>query len=54
VTADTGADGEPLPPRDPVGCIMVALRAGCGMAALQILMALAIILAALFSLLFFR
>jgi hypothetical protein len=47
-------DGEPLPARDPAGCLMVALRAGCGMAALQILMALAIILAALFSLLFFR
>lgn len=54
MTADADDDGEPLPPRDSVGCVMVALRAGCGMAALQILMALAIILAALFSLLFFR
>lgn len=54
MTADAGPDDEPLPPRDPVGCVMVALRAGCGMAALQILMALAILLAALFSLLFFR
>jgi hypothetical protein len=51
---DADGDGEPLPPRDPAGCMMVALRAGCGMAALQILMALGILLAALLSLLFFR
>jgi hypothetical protein len=46
--------GEPLPPRDPGGCLWVIARAGCGMAGLQILMALAIILAALLSLLLFR
>lgn len=51
---DADADGESLPPRDPAGCMMVAFRAGCGMAALQILMALGILLAALLSLLFFR
>lgn len=54
MSEDADAGGEPLPPRDPGGCLMVALRAGCGMAALQILMALGIILAALLSLLFFR
>jgi hypothetical protein len=46
--------GEPLPPRDTAGCIVVAARAGCGMAILQILMALAILAAALVSLLLFR
>jgi hypothetical protein len=33
---------------------MAALRVGCGMAALQIIMFLAILMAALVSLLFFR
>jgi hypothetical protein len=51
---DVGAGGEPLPPRDPVGCLYFAARVGCGMAILQILMALAIILVALISLFFFR
>lgn len=51
---DVDADGEPLPPRDHAGCFYVAARAGCGMALIQILMALGIILAALISLLFFR
>jgi hypothetical protein len=48
------AGGEDLPPRDHVGCLLAALRLGCGMMLLQGLMFLAIILAALFSLLFFR
>jgi hypothetical protein len=48
------AEDEPLPPRDNVGCLILALRTGCGMALIQILMALGIILAALLSLLFFR
>jgi hypothetical protein len=51
---DVDADGEPLPPRDNVGCVLLALRTGCGMALIQILMALGILLAALISLLFFR
>jgi hypothetical protein len=51
---DADAGGEPLPPRDHAGCFYVAARAGCGMAAIQILMALGIIFAALISLLFFR
>lgn len=51
---DSDGGGEPLPRRDPGGCLWVIARAGCGMAALQILMALAIILAALISLLLFR
>jgi hypothetical protein len=46
--------GEDLPPHDTVGCLYAAARVGCGMMVLQILMALAIIFAALFSLLFFR
>lgn len=46
--------GEDLPPRDNVGCLLVAIRTGCGMMLIQALMALAIILAALVSLLFFR
>lgn len=54
MSAEQDADGEPLPPRDNVGCILAAARLGCGMAILQILMALAILLAALFSFLFFR
>jgi hypothetical protein len=48
------AGGEDLPPRDHVGCLIVALRTGCGMILLQAIMAAAIIVAALFSLLFFR
>jgi hypothetical protein len=54
LSADLEPGGEPLPPRDPGGCLWVIARAGCGMAALQILMALAIIAAALLSLLLFR
>jgi hypothetical protein len=46
--------GEPLPPHDPAGCVIAIFRAGCGMAVLQILMALAILAVALLSLLFFR
>jgi hypothetical protein len=46
--------GEDLPPRDTVGCLYAAARVGCGMMILQILMALAILFAAVFSLLFFR
>jgi hypothetical protein len=46
--------GEDLPPRDSVGCLLVAIRTGCGMMLIQALMALAILLAALVSLLFFR
>jgi hypothetical protein len=53
-TAATAGDGEPLPPRDPAGCVLAAFRLGCGMAALQILMAIAIIAAALLSLFLFR
>ena len=49
-----GGNHDELPPRDNVGCLMLAVRTGCGMALIQILMALAIIAAALFSLLFFR
>jgi hypothetical protein len=48
------AGGEDLPPRDYVGCLYAALRTGCGMAMLWILMAAAIAGAALFSLLFVR
>lgn len=51
---DEHAGGEDLPPRDHAGCLIVAVRAGCGMALIQTLMALAIILAALLSLLLFR
>lgn len=51
---DAERGGEPLPPRDHGGCLLVTLRAGCGMAVLQILMALAILAVALLSLLFFR
>lgn len=47
-------DAEDLPPRDHAGCLIVALRTGCGMLLLQALMAIAIIAAALVSLLFFR
>jgi hypothetical protein len=46
--------GEDLPPRDHVGCLIVALRTGCGMILLQAIMAAAIIAVALLSLLFFR
>ena len=46
--------GEQLSPRDTVGCFLLALRTGCGMALIQILMALAIIAAAVLSLIFFR
>ena len=52
--SDVEGGGEPLPPRDAGGCLWVIARAGCGMAALQILMAIAIIIAALLSLLLFR
>ena len=52
--ARDGGDGEYLPPRDNAGCLLLALRTGCGMALIQILMALGIIVAALLSLLFFR
>jgi hypothetical protein len=48
------ADGEDLPPRDVGGCLVAAARAGCGMAMIQILMAAAILLAAIVSLLVFR
>jgi hypothetical protein len=48
------ADDEQLPPRDTTGCCLLALRTGCGMALIQIFMALAIILAAILSLIFFR
>jgi hypothetical protein len=54
LAAVVDAGGEPLPPRDPAGCLIVATRVGCGMALLQILMAIGIILAALLSLLLFR
>jgi hypothetical protein len=46
--------GEHTPPRDTVGCLLLALRTGCGMALIQILMAVAIIAAAILSLIFFR
>jgi hypothetical protein len=46
--------GEDLPPRDHVGCLYVAIRIGCGMMLLQAIMAVAILVAALVSLLFFR
>lgn len=52
--AQDSAGGEDLPPRDHVGCLYAALRVGCGMAALQLIMFLAIVFAALISLLFFR
>lgn len=45
---------EDLPPRDNAGCLILAMRTGCGMALIQVLMALGILLAALLSLLFFR
>jgi hypothetical protein len=48
------AAGEPLPPRDNVGCLYLIARTGCFLSLLQALMALAILLAALFSLLLFR
>jgi hypothetical protein len=51
---DDRANGEDLPPRDTVGCLLAAGRAGCGMALIQFLMALAILLAALASFFFFR
>ncbi|MBR9988825.1 MAG: hypothetical protein KFH98_03660 [Gemmatimonadetes bacterium] len=54
MAGDADAGGEPLPPRDAGGCAIAAARLGCGMALLQILMAIAILLAALFSLLLFR
>jgi hypothetical protein len=37
-----------------VGCLYAAIRVGCGMMLLQAIMALAILFAALVSLLFFR
>jgi hypothetical protein len=37
-----------------VGCLYVAIRIGCGMMLLQAIMALAILVAAVVSLLFFR
>lgn len=49
-----GPGGEDLPPRDPLGCLFAAARVGCMMSLLQVLMLLAIIFAALVSLLFFR
>jgi hypothetical protein len=49
-----GPGGEDLPPRDTLGCLFAAARTGCMMGVLQILMLLAIIFAALVSLLFFR
>ena len=52
--AGEGGVQEELPPRDNMGCLMLALRTGCGMALIQILMALAIIAAALLSLALFR
>jgi hypothetical protein len=51
---DDPAGGEDLPPRDAVGCLYAAARTGCMMGILQILMLLAILFAALVSLLFFR
>jgi len=47
-------DAEQLPPRDTAGCFILAVRTGCGMALIQILMALAIVAAAILSLMFFR
>jgi hypothetical protein len=41
-------------PRDRRGCLMLALRTGCGMASLWIIMFVTMVLVALFSLLFFR
>jgi hypothetical protein len=49
-----GPGGEDLPPRDTIGCLFAAARTGCMMALLQVLMILAILFAALVSLLFFR
>jgi hypothetical protein len=51
---DDVSGGEELPPRDHMGCFVLALRTGCGMALIQVLMALAIIGAAVLSFLFFR
>ena len=51
--AGDGADGH-VPARDRIGCLLLAMRTGCGMALIQILMALAIIAAAILSLIFFR
>jgi hypothetical protein len=51
---DGSGGGEDLPPHDTVGCLFAMARLGCTMALLQILMLLAIIFAALVSLLFFR
>ncbi|HSJ26365.1 MAG TPA: hypothetical protein VK929_16920 [Longimicrobiales bacterium] len=50
--ADGG--GEDLPPHDTVGCLYAIARLGCFMSLLQALMFLAIIAAAIVSLLFFR
>lgn len=47
-------EGEPLPPPDVLGCLAAVFRTGCMMSILQLLMALAILLAALFSLFLFR
>jgi len=49
-----GPGGEDLPPRDTLGCLFAAARVGCMMSLLQVLMLLAIVFAALVSLLFFR
>jgi hypothetical protein len=54
LSQDAGTEDDDLPPRDNVGCLIAAARVGCGMMILQILMALAILFAAVFSLLFFR
>jgi hypothetical protein len=54
LSSEDSAGGEDLPPRDAVGCFYAMARTGCMMAMLQILMLLAILFAALVSLLFFR
>jgi hypothetical protein len=50
---DNHGGGGQLPPRDHAGCLLVALRTGCGMTILWLIMALAILAAALVSLLIF-
>jgi hypothetical protein len=54
LTDHDSAGGEDLPPRDAVGCLYAMVRTGCLMSLLQALMLLAILFAALVSLLFFR
>jgi hypothetical protein len=49
-----GGGDDDLPPHDHVGCLLAAVRAGCGMALIQVLMAIAILLVALISFFFFR